>query len=178
MLNQLRAGDTVVVWKLDRLARSTRALRCEAAMIERAPAVDLSQRNWPMRASLAILGVIALFCLIGPLVSGHPYDQVYRDYVLVRPSPFAHPDAHETHEARCLPRKCVLVGRFISESRIAAAARRDNRAATPRQPLATTAICSATTTTAVTASRPAVGPARGLSGSASTGRSPRPTRRP
>ena len=26
MLNQLRAGDTVVVWKLDRLARSTRDL--------------------------------------------------------------------------------------------------------------------------------------------------------
>jgi oligopeptide transport system permease protein len=68
-------------------------------MIELAPAVDLSQRNLPMRASLAILGLIALLCLIGPLVSGHPYDQVYRDYVLVRPSPFAHPDARETHEA-------------------------------------------------------------------------------
>ncbi|MGI8568012.1 MAG: ABC transporter permease subunit [Methylocella sp.] len=58
-----------------------------------------ASRNWPMRASLAILGLIALLCLIGPLVSGHPYDQVYRDYVLVRPSLFAHPDAHETHEA-------------------------------------------------------------------------------
>ena len=68
-------------------------------MIERAPAVHLSPRNWPMRASLAILGLIGLLCLIGPLVSGHPYDQVYRDYVLVRPSPFAHPDAQETHEA-------------------------------------------------------------------------------
>lgn len=68
-------------------------------MIKRAPAVHLSSRNWPMRASLAILGLIGLLCLIGPLVSGHPYDQVYRDYVLVRPSPFAHPDARETHEA-------------------------------------------------------------------------------
>jgi oligopeptide transport system permease protein len=68
-------------------------------MIERAPAVHLSPRNWPMRASLAILVLIGLLCLIGPLVSGHPYDQVYRDYVLVRPSPFAHPDASETHEA-------------------------------------------------------------------------------
>src|ERR1700716_4011487 len=56
-------------------------------------------RNWPMRASLAILGLIALLCLIGPLVSGHPYDQVYRDYVLVRPSPFAHPDTRDTHAA-------------------------------------------------------------------------------
>src|ERR1700738_2740472 len=68
-------------------------------MIKRAPTVLLSSRNGPLRASLAILGVIALLCLIGPLVSGHPYDQVYRDYVLVRPSPFAHPDARETHEA-------------------------------------------------------------------------------
>ena len=68
-------------------------------MNELAPAVHLSPRNWPMRASLAILGLIALLCLIGPLVSGHPYDQVYRDYVLVRPSPFAHPDAGETHAA-------------------------------------------------------------------------------
>ncbi|MGH6868834.1 MAG: ABC transporter permease, partial [Methylocella sp.] len=56
-------------------------------------------RNLPMRTSLAILGLIALLCLIGPLASGHPYDQVYRDYVLVRPSPFAHPDARETREA-------------------------------------------------------------------------------
>src|ERR1700737_3707266 len=68
-------------------------------MIKRAPTVLLSSRNGPLRGSLAILGVIALLCLIGPLVSGHPYDQVYRDYVLVRPSPFAHPDARETHEA-------------------------------------------------------------------------------
>ncbi|HEX3497269.1 MAG TPA: ABC transporter permease, partial [Methylocella sp.] len=58
-----------------------------------------ASRNWPMRASLVILGLIALLCLIGPLASGHPYDQVYRDYVLVRPSLFAHPDATETREA-------------------------------------------------------------------------------
>jgi oligopeptide transport system permease protein len=56
-------------------------------------------RNLSMRASLAILGLIALLCLFGPLVSGHPYDQVYRDYVLVRPSPFAHPDARELQKA-------------------------------------------------------------------------------
>jgi oligopeptide transport system permease protein len=68
-------------------------------MIELAPAVHLSLRNWPMRGSLAVLGMIGLLCLIGPLVSGHPYDQVYRDYVLVGPSLFAHPDARETHAA-------------------------------------------------------------------------------
>jgi oligopeptide transport system permease protein len=58
-----------------------------------------ASRNWPMRASLAILGLIGLLCLIGPLASGHPYNQVYRDYVLVRPALFAHPYASETREA-------------------------------------------------------------------------------
>lgn len=56
-------------------------------------------RNWTMRVSLSILGLIAVLCIIGPLVSGHPYDQVYRDYVLVRPSLFAHPTASEVEDA-------------------------------------------------------------------------------
>ncbi|MGQ0444686.1 MAG: ABC transporter permease [Beijerinckiaceae bacterium] len=68
-------------------------------MNEPTPAAHMSSRNLPMRASLAILGLIALLCLIGPLLSGHLYDQVYRDYVLVSPSFFAHPDARETREA-------------------------------------------------------------------------------
>jgi oligopeptide transport system permease protein len=51
------------------------------------------------RASLAILAIITLLCLIGPLASGHPFDQVYRDYVLVRPSLSAHPDEAEGREA-------------------------------------------------------------------------------
>ncbi|MCI0467581.1 MAG: ABC transporter permease subunit [Beijerinckiaceae bacterium] len=49
-------------------------------------------------ASLALLAFIFLLCLFGPLFSGHSYDQVYRDYVLVRPSLFAHPDGAETSE--------------------------------------------------------------------------------
>lgn len=56
-------------------------------------------RNWSMLASLAILGLIAFLCFFGPLFSGHPYDRVYRDYVLVGPSLFAHPDAGETDRA-------------------------------------------------------------------------------
>jgi oligopeptide transport system permease protein len=51
------------------------------------------------RASLVILGFIALLCFFGPLFSGHSYDQVYRDYVLVRPSLLAHPTASESREA-------------------------------------------------------------------------------
>ncbi len=73
-------------------------------MRERAPAPQASAaaripRKRRLWASLALLASIALLCLFGPLVSGHPYDQVYRDYVLVRPSLFAHPDAAEVDGA-------------------------------------------------------------------------------
>jgi len=53
------------------------------------------RRIW---TSLIILAFITALCLIGPLVSGHPYDAVYRDYVLVEPSLFAHPTTAETEE--------------------------------------------------------------------------------
>jgi oligopeptide transport system permease protein len=49
--------------------------------------------------SAATLGLIALVCLTGPLFSGHPFDQVYRDYVLVPPSLLAHPSAAEMRDA-------------------------------------------------------------------------------
>ncbi|MEJ0092501.1 MAG: ABC transporter permease subunit [Methylocella sp.] len=52
-----------------------------------------------LRVSLAILALIALACIIGPLVSPHPYDRVYRDYVLVPPSSAAHPKADELDAA-------------------------------------------------------------------------------
>ena len=54
------------------------------------------------RASLAIIGLITLLCVFGPLISGHSYDRVYRDYVLVRPSLFAHPDAPEIRGAKAI----------------------------------------------------------------------------
>lgn len=52
--------------------------------------------HWRLRVSGAILAVIALLCLIGPFVTGHAYDEIYRDYVLVGPSLFPHPNADET----------------------------------------------------------------------------------
>ncbi|MBO0734681.1 MAG: ABC transporter permease subunit [Methylocapsa sp.] len=52
-----------------------------------------------MKISLGILGAIALLCLFGPVFSGHPYDQVYRDYVLIRPSVFSHPTPSESRAA-------------------------------------------------------------------------------
>jgi oligopeptide transport system permease protein len=60
--------------------------------------VASAARSWTMLASLAALASIAFLCLIGPLFSGHPYDRVYRDYVLIPPSLFAHPDAREIDE--------------------------------------------------------------------------------
>ena len=50
-------------------------------------------------ASALILGLMALACLIGPILSPHPYDRVYRDYVLIGPSLTAHPDTTEVDAA-------------------------------------------------------------------------------
>jgi oligopeptide transport system permease protein len=103
-------------------------------MIEFAPAVHLSPRNWPMQASLGILGLIGLLCLIGPLMSGHPFDQVYRDYVLVRPSPFAHPDARETNEAleEIARRMRLRVESFRAEGKLLHVTLDGNRRLDPR----------------------------------------------
>jgi oligopeptide transport system permease protein len=42
-------------------------------------------------ASMAVLALIALACLFGPLATGHPYDHVYQDYVRVPASLSPHP---------------------------------------------------------------------------------------
>jgi oligopeptide transport system permease protein len=42
--------------------------------------------NKAAMASIVILGLIALACLFGPLLSPHAYDQVYQNYVRVPPS--------------------------------------------------------------------------------------------
>jgi oligopeptide transport system permease protein len=46
-------------------------------------------------ASLVVLGIIALACLLGHIVSPHPYDRVYPDYVLTPASFAAHPTPAE-----------------------------------------------------------------------------------
>ncbi len=46
-------------------------------------------------AGLMTLVAIALVCGLGPLLSPHAYDQVFRDYVKVPPSLVAHPTAEE-----------------------------------------------------------------------------------
>ncbi len=46
-------------------------------------------------ASLAALALVGLACLVGPWLTPHSYDRVYRDYVLVGPSLAAHPTPEE-----------------------------------------------------------------------------------
>jgi len=49
--------------------------------------------------SLALLALIALACVLGPMVSPHPYDRVYPDYVFADPSLAPHPTAGEAKGA-------------------------------------------------------------------------------
>jgi len=49
--------------------------------------------------SLAILALIAFACILGPIVSPHPYDRVYPDYVFANPSLEPHPTADEARTA-------------------------------------------------------------------------------
>jgi oligopeptide transport system permease protein len=47
--------------------------------------------NRGARAALLVLAAIVLACLVGPSLTGHPYDRVYPDYVRVPASLEAHP---------------------------------------------------------------------------------------
>jgi oligopeptide transport system permease protein len=49
--------------------------------------------NRAAMTSLVLLGLIALACLIGPYLTGHPYDRVYPDHVRAPASLIAHPKA-------------------------------------------------------------------------------------
>jgi oligopeptide transport system permease protein len=51
------------------------------------------RRNRAAITSLIVLGLIALACLIGPSLTGHPYDRVYPDHVRAPASFEAHPKA-------------------------------------------------------------------------------------
>jgi oligopeptide transport system permease protein len=52
-------------------------------------------RNRAAVASMAVLALIALACLFGPLATGHPYDRVYQDYVRVPASVSPHPQPEQ-----------------------------------------------------------------------------------
>ncbi|WP_186419011.1 ABC transporter permease subunit [Bosea sp. CS1GBMeth4] len=50
-------------------------------------------RNRAAVASLVVLALMALGCVVGPLLTGHPYDRVYQDYVRVPASLSSYPKA-------------------------------------------------------------------------------------
>ena len=52
-------------------------------------------RNRAAVAGIAVLALIALACLFGPLATGHPYDRVYQDYVRVPASLSPHPQPEQ-----------------------------------------------------------------------------------
>jgi oligopeptide transport system permease protein len=57
--------------------------------------------------AFALLAIVVI-CVFGPILSPHPYDRVYRDYVKVAPSLKAHPSGSES--ARILSRAAAQMG--------------------------------------------------------------------
>jgi oligopeptide transport system permease protein len=51
------------------------------------------RRNRAATASLGVLILLALACILGPMLGGHTYDRVYPDYVRISPSLHAQPTA-------------------------------------------------------------------------------------
>ena len=51
------------------------------------------KENYAAVAALAVLAVLVVFCLLGPLCTGHAYDRVYPDYVREPASLALHPGA-------------------------------------------------------------------------------------
>src|SRR5919112_3852441 len=52
-------------------------------------------RNRAAVTSIVVLALIALACIFGPFLTGHPFDRVYPDYVKVPASLEAYPKAHQ-----------------------------------------------------------------------------------
>ncbi len=60
-----------------------------------ADARDRLFRNKAAVGSMVLLTILALACIFGPLVTGHPFDKVYPDYVKVPASLSAYPQADQ-----------------------------------------------------------------------------------
>jgi oligopeptide transport system permease protein len=60
---------------------------------------DRLRANRAARAAVVILAVIVIGCLVGPLLTGHPYDKVYADYVRLPASLSAYPQPDQVRPA-------------------------------------------------------------------------------
>jgi len=56
-------------------------------------------RNRAALISIVVLGIVALACIFGPFVTGHPFDRVYPDYVRAPASLSAYPTAQQVEPA-------------------------------------------------------------------------------
>ena len=56
-------------------------------------------RNRAALTSIIVLSFVALACIFGPFVTGHPFDRVYPDYVRVPASLSAYPTAEQVEPA-------------------------------------------------------------------------------
>jgi oligopeptide transport system permease protein len=76
---------------------------------------SFSSARFSTQFSLKILAFIGLACFIGPWLSPHGYDRVYRDYVLVRPSIVAHPSPEELETSLALLTHRMKIGKSAYE---------------------------------------------------------------
>jgi oligopeptide transport system permease protein len=89
---------------------------CLATSLAQSPArraLARFKRNRPAVGGLIALIAIALISAIGPALSPHAYDRVFRDYVKVPPSLGAHPSAKE--RSRILERIATRLGAVATD---------------------------------------------------------------
>ncbi|MEZ5666853.1 MAG: ABC transporter permease subunit [Alphaproteobacteria bacterium] len=72
--------------------------------------------NRAAMTSFVVLGLIALACIFGPMLSPHAYDQVYQEYVKIPPSLTPYPREQDLLEE--LDRTLRRTGVSVAESRI------------------------------------------------------------
>ena len=88
-------------------------------------------RNRAAVASMVVLALIALACIFGPLLTGHPYDRVYQDYVRVAAEPrgLSAAPSRSRRRSSASPRACAPRPRTIAvEGDTAAPDARQHRA--------------------------------------------------
>jgi len=92
------------------------------------------KRNKAAVASAVWLALVALACIVGPELTGHGYDQVYREYVRAPPSLSPYPKADEIVPAleAALRRARVEVGEVIVGGDVVRAAITSSREIDPR----------------------------------------------
>jgi hypothetical protein len=83
---RVRAEDVAVTGEAVRLRSEASVRRTASPVTATSSARTRMRRASRSRAGPTLLAVVALACLLGPFVTGHPYDRLYYDYPGVPPS--------------------------------------------------------------------------------------------